>query len=119
MGWFFALLIVMSIAVFAVIAYGRWEMPKTDEDRYRAHLDRCDRASIEALRFPVVIRGYHMGQVDEVIEKLIQRIEDLESRCVNDSDIDRGDPIDAICACEDSDSSQLCGKISENCADQS
>ena len=79
MEWFVVVVIIAALGVAAVAAAGGMgEMPREPvRDTYRQDLPR-DRlltaADLENLRFGVNLRGYAMGQVDDVLDRLQHEI---------------------------------------------
>jgi DivIVA domain-containing protein len=84
MEWFIAVVAVAALGVAAIAAAGGMgQMSKEPVyDTYRQDLpDRALTAGdLERLRFGVTLRGYAMGQVDEVLERLGREIADRDAR---------------------------------------
>ncbi len=84
MEWLLWMIAVVILGVAAVAASGRLgEMPATVTDTPRPHLPTGELTSddLRGLRFGVVIRGYSMQQVDELLDQLARQL-----------DTDRPDP---------------------------
>jgi DivIVA domain-containing protein len=80
------LLVVVAVAaaVFGLAAavFGRGEelAPLApDATPTRLPLDRVDGADVRALRFPQAVRGYRMGDVDWVLERLATELDQVGS----------------------------------------
>ncbi|MDT9594042.1 DivIVA domain-containing protein [Nocardioides zeae] len=75
MTWIFALLAVAAMAGVAVVAAGHGEpMAEEHGDRPDAGLPRTGPVTaddLRAVRFPVVLRGYRMADVDALVERLV------------------------------------------------
>ena len=87
------LLVVLAvIGGIAVVATGRWgALPDAEPERSpRGELavdGELDRAAVDGLRFTLALRGYRMDEVDDVLDRLVdeldqrgQRIAELEQR---------------------------------------
>ena len=84
MEWFIAVVVVAILGVAAVAAAGGvGEMAKDPvRDTYRQDLptDRpLSGADIQSLRFGITLRGYAMGQVDDVLDRLTREIADRDA----------------------------------------
>jgi DivIVA domain-containing protein len=82
--WFVAVVVIIALGVAAVAASGGLgEMSKEPvRDVYRQDLpvDRALRAGdISRLRFGVTLRGYAMGQVDDVLDRLAREIAERDA----------------------------------------
>lgn len=75
MAIFFLLISIAVIVVAALMLTGRWSPTLGSDDSPRTPETIDGRE-----RFDVVLRGYKMEQVDETIESLRNRIEELEAR---------------------------------------
>ena len=92
MEWFIAVVVVAVLGVAAVVAAGGLGSmapePTRDVFRQDLPLDRQLTADdLQRLRFGVALRGYAMGQVDDVLDRLSgelaqrdARIAELEAR---------------------------------------
>ena len=85
---FFILLAVLLVGGLAAVLTGRATPdPMADPVTSTPHHGLPDgglRASdVDAVRFDTALRGYRMDQVDDVLERLRQRIADLESRAAS------------------------------------
>jgi DivIVA domain-containing protein len=78
------LLLLAVIAAIAVVAAGGGgSMPDAEPDRSpRGVLPAgdVDRTAVDALRFSVVLRGYRMDVVDDVLDRLVGEIELRDAR---------------------------------------
>lgn len=78
MTWVWLLLVVVVLGVTAAVAVGRGDaMVTTHPDRpdIRLPADRALTAEdLEDLRFSVVLRGYRMDEVDDVIWRLTEEV---------------------------------------------
>jgi DivIVA domain-containing protein len=75
------LVAVGIVVALALVLAGRLPVvPQPFRERYVARLPvPVDVDDIDALRFPVVLRGYRMDDVDAVLAVLRSRIAELES----------------------------------------
>ena len=84
MEWFIAVIAVVALGIAAMAAAGGvGEMSKEPVyDTYRQDLpDRPLTADdLEAVRFGVTLRGYAMGQVDDLIDRLGREISERDAR---------------------------------------
>lgn len=79
MMWLFAVLVVLVLGGIAAVAVGRGE-PLAPE-----HGDRIDTlvpaagpigaADLRRVRFPLVLRGYRMSDVDALLDRLADQLE--------------------------------------------
>lgn len=82
MTWFFAVLIVLAMGGVAALAagYGR-PMVDAPPDRHDVSLPATGPITADDLRrvrFPIALRGYRMGEVDALLERLIAEREAAE-----------------------------------------
>ena len=90
MEWFIAVVAVAALGVAAIAAAGGMGQMSKDpvHDTYRQDLP--DRAlteyDINALRFGVTLRGYAMGQVDDVLERLGREIAERDARLADQAE---------------------------------
>ena len=80
MTWFFAVLIVLLIGAVAVVAAGHGAaLGPSYDDRADVRLP-ADRpvtgADLRALRFNTAVRGYRASEVDALIERLAEQLDD-------------------------------------------
>ena len=84
MEWFIAVIAVAALGVAAMAAAGGMGQMSRDPvyDTYRQDLpDRpLGAEDIRRLRFGVTLRGYAMGQVDDVLERLAAEIAERDAR---------------------------------------
>jgi len=84
MEWFIAVVAIAALGVAAMVAAGGvGEMSgEPVYDVYRQQLpDRPLRAEdLRAARFGVALRGYAMGQVDDLLERLADEIAERDAR---------------------------------------
>lgn len=84
MEWFIAVVAVAALGVAAMAAAGGMGQMSKDpvQDTYRQALpDRpLTAADIEQLRFGVALRGYAMGQVDDLLDRLSSEIATRDAR---------------------------------------
>ncbi len=80
MTWFFAVLIVLLMGAVAVVAAGRGDalgLSYDDRPDVRLPADRPVTAKdLRALRFTTAVRGYRASEVDALIERLAEQLED-------------------------------------------
>ena len=83
MMWLFAILIVLALGGVAVVASGRGgSMAPAYDDRPDLALpdDRpLVAGDLRSVRFPLVVRGYRMSDVDELLARLATELEDRET----------------------------------------
>ena len=83
MEWFIAVVAVAALGVAAMAAAGGMGQMSKDpvQDTYRQDLpDRpLGAEDIRQLRFGVTLRGYAMGQVDDVLERLAREIAEKDA----------------------------------------
>lgn len=81
MAWVFALLALVLLVALGLVIAGRLPaVPQpTDGPQTLTLPAETTAADLDALRFPVVFRGYRMQDVDAALLILRQRIEQLES----------------------------------------
>ena len=80
MTWFFAVLIVLLLGAVAVVAAGRGgSLGPSYDDRADVRLP-ADRpvsgADLRALRFNTAVRGYRTDEVDALLERLADQLDD-------------------------------------------
>ena len=80
MTWFFAVLIVLLMGAVAVVAAGRGDtLGPSYDDRPDVRLP-ADRPvtgdDLRALRFTTAVRGYRASEVDALIERLAEQLDD-------------------------------------------
>jgi DivIVA domain-containing protein len=84
MTWFFAILLVLALGGVALVASG-WGTPLS-----RVYDDRPDVGvpaereltgdDLRRVRFSLVLRGYRMSEVDELLARVAVQLEDAEKR---------------------------------------
>lgn len=83
MEWFIAVIAVAALGVAAMAAAGGMGQMSTDpvHDTYRQDLPERPMTGedIRGLRFGVTLRGYAMGQVDDVLERLGREIAERDA----------------------------------------
>jgi DivIVA domain-containing protein len=84
MEWFIAVIAVAALGVAAIAAAGGMGQMSKDpvQDTYRQDLpDRqLVAADLDQLRFGIALRGYAMGQVDDVLDRLGREIAARDAR---------------------------------------
>lgn len=88
MTWFFAVLIVLAMGGVAALAagYGR-PMVDAPPDRHDVSLPAegpITADDLRRVRFPLALRGYRMGEVDALLERLIAEREATEPTAPNE-----------------------------------
>jgi DivIVA domain-containing protein len=80
MHWVLGVAALVVIVGLALAVAGRLpEVPQPTRERFTAHLPTSPTlADLDALRFPVVFRGYRMEDVDAALLALRARIAELE-----------------------------------------
>lgn len=96
MTWFFAILIVLALGAIAMVASG-WGAPlaTTYDDRAEVLVPDDDLVAddLRNVRFTTVLRGYRMSEVDALLVRLAEQLEDAERRAAEAED-DAGRPAD-------------------------
>jgi DivIVA domain-containing protein len=84
MEWFIAVVAIVALGIAAMAAAGgAGEMSREPVyDTYRQDLPSRPLTAhdLETVRFGVTLRGYAMGQVDDLIERLGREISDRDAR---------------------------------------
>jgi DivIVA domain-containing protein len=79
MTWFFAILIVATMGVVAVVAAGRGgTMAETFDDRSDARVQAdgpLTGADLRRVRFTTAFRGYRMSEVDSLLDRLADELD--------------------------------------------
>lgn len=114
MEWFIAVVVVAALGVAAIVAAGGLGSMSAEPTRdvFRQDLpgDReLTGEDLQRLRFGVTLRGYAMGQVDDVLDRLSgelaerdRRIADLEARLAEHASVGLGSaavgsgPVEAV-----------------------
>jgi DivIVA domain-containing protein len=82
MTWFFAILIVAMLGVVAVVASGRGgSMSHAYDDRpdVRVQADEPLTATdLRGVRFTTAFRGYRMSEVDTLLDRLSEELDERE-----------------------------------------
>ncbi|MDO7868934.1 DivIVA domain-containing protein [Nocardioides jiangxiensis] len=80
MMWFFAILVVLALGGVALVASGRGEpLAPAYDDRPDVTLPAGRRlvgADLRRVRFGVVLRGYRMAEVDALLARLADQLDD-------------------------------------------
>lgn len=79
MEWFLWILAVAVLGLAAVASSGRLgELPPTVNDTPTPHLPPGDLTAddVRRARFAVVVRGYSMAQVDELLERVARQLDE-------------------------------------------
>lgn len=84
MQWFIVVVIIVALAGAAIAASGRFGEMSEDpvRDTYQQDLPSerwLSPTEVDNLRFGVAVRGYVMGQVDEVLDRLTAEIRDRDA----------------------------------------
>lgn len=102
MVWvFFILVAVLVVVAVAAAATGRISPdpmadPVTSTPHHGLRTEDLHAADVDEVRFDTALRGYRMDQVDDVLDALQQRIDELESAAGarpatrRDDDVDLG-----------------------------
>jgi DivIVA domain-containing protein len=79
MTWFFAVLIVLMTGAVAVVAAGRGgTMAEVYDDRPDSRVraeGRLTAHDIRSVRFSTALRGYRMSEVDALLDRLAEELE--------------------------------------------
>ncbi len=78
MTWVFAILLVLALGGVAAAAAGRGvSLPEAFDDRTDSRVPGApvSGADLRAVRFPLALRGYRMGEVDELLDLLAHQLE--------------------------------------------
>jgi DivIVA domain-containing protein len=76
--WFFAVLVVLALGGVALVAAGRGgSLPEVRDDRPEVRLPagRLGATDLRRVRFPLAVRGYRMAEVDELLARLADQLE--------------------------------------------
>lgn len=85
MVWIFFLLVALVVVIgFAAVLTGRYTPdpmadPVTSTPHHGLPPGRLRAADVDAVRFDTALRGYRMDQVDEVVDRLQERLAELEA----------------------------------------
>jgi DivIVA domain-containing protein len=78
------LVLLAVIAAIAVVAAGRGgSLPDTDPERSSRGVlpsGPVDRSAVDGLRFTLAFRGYRMGEVDDVLDRLLDELDERDRR---------------------------------------
>jgi DivIVA domain-containing protein len=78
------LVLLAVIAAIAVVAAGRGgSLPEAEPDRSARGVlpaGHVDRAAVDGLRFTLAFRGYRMTEVDDVLDRLLDELDDRDRR---------------------------------------
>lgn len=82
---FFVMVVVIAVVVFGITAVaagqgGTLALPGRDPRPLVGHPGPVVAADLEALRFPVVLRGYRMDAVDAVLDRLGTELAERDAR---------------------------------------
>jgi DivIVA domain-containing protein len=92
--WLFAILIVLAMGGVAVVASGRGgSMDPAWGDRPDLGLPedrRLGSADLRTVRFPLAFRGYRMSDVDDLLARLAEEAEEMESAGDREQEPDDG-----------------------------
>ena len=90
------LLILAVLAVIAVVATGRWDgLPDAEPERSPSGAlpaGPVDRAMVDGLRFSTVLRGYRMVEVDDVLDRLLEELDQRDARIAELTGQSTGEP---------------------------
>lgn len=90
MTWFFAILLVLALGGIGMVAAGRGTpMSRAYDDRPDVTLPvgrPLTGDDVRRVRFGVVLRGYRMGEVDALLERLASQLETAEERARRGTD---------------------------------
>jgi DivIVA domain-containing protein len=93
MIWLFAILVVVVMGAVAVVAAGRGgSMAESFDDRPDARVPAAGpltAADLRRVRFTTAIRGYRMSEVDTLLDRLAEELEQASRRA--DPDEPEGD----------------------------
>ncbi len=89
MMWVFAILIVLALGGIAMVAAGRGAPMAPAYDDAPDSLVPADgpvtAEDLRRIRFPLAFRGYRMGEVDALLERLAEEREAADARLRNDA----------------------------------
>jgi DivIVA domain-containing protein len=95
MMWLFAILIVLALGGIAVVAAGRGAPMEPAYDDAPDSLVPAEGPvtadDLRRIRFPLAFRGYRMGEVDALLERLAAEREAADARPVREADTDHTD----------------------------
>lgn len=79
MMWFFAVLVVLAMGAVAVVASGRTgALPEEFDDRPDARVPTgpLSGSHLRQVRFSLALRGYRMSEVDTLLARLADQLDD-------------------------------------------
>jgi DivIVA domain-containing protein len=95
MMWLFAILIVLALGGIAVVAAGRGAPMEPAYDDAPDSLVPAEGPvsadDLRRIRFPLAFRGYRMGEVDALLERLAEEREAADARLSREADADHTD----------------------------
>jgi DivIVA domain-containing protein len=94
MTWFFGVLLVLLIGGIAVVAAGQGESlapAETDEPRPRLPERRLEGDDLRAVRFSTAFRGYRAVEVDALLARLAEELDEREAGEARDAPEDHHD----------------------------
>ena len=78
------LVLLAVIAAIAVVAAGRGgSLPDAEPERSSRGVlpsGHLDRAAVDGLRFTLAFRGYRMNEVDDVLDRLLDELDERDRR---------------------------------------
>jgi DivIVA domain-containing protein len=83
MMWLFAILIVLAMGGVALVASGRaGALPEEYDDRPDALVPagRLQGADLRKVRFSLAVRGYRMSEVDTLLARLADQLEQVDDK---------------------------------------
>lgn len=98
MMWFFAILVVLALGGVALVASGHGTpLAEVYDDRPDVRLPSGRELTgddLRRLRLGVVVRGYRMSEVDALLDRLAEQLEEAEERARRAADDLRGEETD-------------------------
>jgi DivIVA domain-containing protein len=95
MSWFFAVLVVLAMGAVAVVASGRGgSLGPAYDDRADVRLPAEGPVTgddLRALRFNTAVRGYRASEVDALLTRLANQLDDQRDDQLDDGRDDRDD----------------------------
>lgn len=84
MTWIWVLMVVVLLGLTAAMAIGRGDglataYPDRPDVRLPEHRP-IDAVDLEEVRFSVVLRGYRMDEVDDLVQRLVEEIAERDAR---------------------------------------
>lgn len=90
--WVLVAVVVLVLGGVAAVAAGRtgtWDEPERDRVVPRLPEGALGAADLRRVRFPLVVRGYRMSDVDALLDRLAEQLEAHDARPLDAQDAGR------------------------------